>query len=52
MKKMMLVAGMMSGMAIAYIMFDKSARKMVMKKMECILNSADKMMKNSIDNMM
>ena len=36
MKKMMLIAGMLSGMGIAYIMFDKKARKTVMKKMECM----------------
>ena len=49
MKKSMLVLGMISGMGLAYMMFNKSARKMVMNKMECMLNKADKMLKDTMN---
>lgn len=49
MKKTMLMLGMIGGGAITYMMLNKNTRKMMIKKMDCMLKEADKMLDDSIN---
>lgn len=49
MKKMMLMVGMVGGGALTYMMLNKNTRKMMIKKMDCMLKEADKMLDDTMN---
>lgn len=49
MKKMMLMLGMVGGGALTYAMLNKNTRKMMIKKMDCLLKETDKMLDDTLN---